>query len=111
MKVGNWRLALGIMLAGGYMSGCAQNVPDIDRTSPNKVEKKHFLNDDEWYYRQTMIDTDQVANAGGGYPSKHTRAICRASGGASLKMRSSRGRRSNPPRACTTVSSRKKDGA
>jgi hypothetical protein len=65
MKVGNWRLALGIALAGAYLGGCAQNAPDIDRTQPDKVEKKNFLNDDEWYYRQTMIDTDQVANAGG----------------------------------------------
>lgn len=78
MKVGNWHLALVVALSGGYLSGCAQDVPDIDRTQPDKVEKSHFLNDDEWYYRQTMVDTDQVANIGGmgafeGYEGQLTR--------------------------------------
>ena len=64
MKGLNWRLALGVAIAGGYLSGCAQDVPDIDRTGPNKVEKEHFLNDDEWYFRQTVIDTDTIASTG-----------------------------------------------
>ena len=64
MKVGNWRLALGIALVGGYLGGCAQNVPDIDRTQPDKVQKSHFLNDDEWYYRQTIVETDQMGSGG-----------------------------------------------
>ena len=65
MKLGNWRLALGLALIGGYLGGCAQNVPDLDRTQPDKVEKQHFLNDDEWYYRQTIVDTDQIGSSGG----------------------------------------------
>lgn len=65
MKLASWRLALLTMVAGGYLSACAQNVPDIDRTGPDKVDKAHFLNDDEWYYRQTIIDTDQVGSSGG----------------------------------------------
>jgi Met-zincin len=34
--------------------GCAQRVPDLDRTQPNKLQKSVF--DGEWYYRQTVAD-------------------------------------------------------
>jgi hypothetical protein len=33
---------------------CAQRVPDLDRSQPNKIQKSIF--DGEWYYRQTVID-------------------------------------------------------
>ena len=35
-------------------AGCAQRVPDLDRTQPNKIQKTVF--DGEWYYRQTVVD-------------------------------------------------------
>lgn len=55
----NWRLTLGLAFAAIYFSAsCAQDVGDIDRTRPNKIEKAIFQNDDEWYYRQTVVDTD-----------------------------------------------------
>ena len=47
-------LATITLLAGG----CAQDVGDIDRTQPNKVEKSIFEDNDEWYYTQTVVDTD-----------------------------------------------------
>jgi hypothetical protein len=67
MKVGNWHLAFGVAVAAMYLSGCAQDVPDIDRTQANKVKKALFQDDDEWYYQQTIVDTDNVGSAGGGY--------------------------------------------
>ena len=67
MKVANWRWVFGLAVAGSFLGACAQDVPDIDRTSPNKIEKELFQNDDEWYFRQTIVDTDEVASAGGGY--------------------------------------------
>ncbi len=54
-----WRLTLGLALATTYFgAGCANDVGDIDRTNPNKIEKALFQNDDEWYFRQTVVDTD-----------------------------------------------------
>ena len=41
-----------------FGSGCAQDVPDIDRTQPNKIKKDLFLKDQEWYFRQTVTNTD-----------------------------------------------------
>jgi len=38
-------------------AGCAQDVGDIDRTQPNKVEKSIFQGDSEWYFEQTVVDT------------------------------------------------------
>ncbi|MFB6351127.1 MAG: hypothetical protein ABEK29_04985 [Bradymonadaceae bacterium] len=49
-------LALGLLLAVGV--GCAQDVGDIDRTQPDKIKKKKFQNNDEWYFQQTVVDTD-----------------------------------------------------
>ena len=57
MKAGYWRLALGLVLTSTVF-GCAQDVDDIDRTQPNKLEKALFDNNDEWYFRQTVVDTD-----------------------------------------------------
>ncbi len=36
------------------LSACAQNVGDIDRTQPNKINKSALTG--EWYYRPTVID-------------------------------------------------------
>jgi hypothetical protein len=43
-------------------AGCAQDVGDVDRTQPDKLKKSIFQSDDEWYYRQTIIDTDTAGS-------------------------------------------------
>ncbi|MGM0557363.1 MAG: hypothetical protein ACQEVA_13350 [Myxococcota bacterium] len=55
-----WRLAMGLLIAAtlGFGAGCAEDVGDIDRTQPDKIQKSLFQDNDEWYYRQTVIDTD-----------------------------------------------------
>ncbi len=59
-----WRLTLCLALATTYFAaGCASDVGDIDRTQPNKLEKALFQNDDEWYFRQTIVDTDIQGSA------------------------------------------------
>ena len=45
------RMRLSLVLV---LSACAQRVPDLDRTQPNKLQKSVF--DGEWYYRQTVVD-------------------------------------------------------
>jgi hypothetical protein len=57
---GTWRAitAAGLLATALFGSGCAQDVGDIDRSQPNKVKKELFLQDDEWYFRQTISDTD-----------------------------------------------------
>jgi hypothetical protein len=60
-RIGGWHMIASLMLAmlvAGLGAGCAQDIGDIDRTQPNKIKKELFLNDDVWYYRQTVIDTD-----------------------------------------------------
>ncbi|QDG49944.1 hypothetical protein FIV42_04075 [Persicimonas caeni] len=60
-RIGGWSMAASLVAAacvGTLGAGCAQDVGDIDRTQPDKLEKKMFQTDDEWYYRQTVIDTD-----------------------------------------------------
>lgn len=55
----NWRIAFGAILlfiSAGVL-GCAQDVGDIDRTQPEKIDKEIFLGDDEWYMQNTIIDT------------------------------------------------------
>ncbi|MEZ4459683.1 MAG: zinc-dependent metalloprotease [bacterium] len=65
MKVGNWRWALGMVAVSTVLgAGCAQEVGDIDRTNPDKLEKSLFDNDDEWYFRQTVVDTDFQGSMG-----------------------------------------------
>lgn len=36
-------------------TGCAQSVGDIDRTQPDLVDKKHFM-EGQWFIRETVID-------------------------------------------------------
>jgi hypothetical protein len=60
-RIGGWSLAISLLVAAFVASlgtGCAQDVGDVDRTQPGKIEKAQFQTDDEWYYRQTIIDTD-----------------------------------------------------
>ena len=54
-----WRLtaAMALMITTGMLWGCAQEVGDIDRTQPDKIEKALFQTDDEWYLQQTIVDT------------------------------------------------------
>ncbi len=55
-------LALIPLVSLFWMMGCAQDLPDINRTQPRGVEKLKFraTNDDgslrEWYFRQTVIE-------------------------------------------------------
>jgi hypothetical protein len=57
---GLWRrmTALALTASVAVVAGCAQDVGDIDRTSPEKVQKALFENDDEWYHRQVVVQTD-----------------------------------------------------
>lgn len=52
------RAAVALALSAGMLTaaGCAQQVGDIDRTQPNKIEKKIFEDGEEWYFRQTVAD-------------------------------------------------------
>ena len=61
-KVGTIGAALSAIAFFGV--GCAQEVGDIDRTQPDKLEKALFDSNDEWYYRQTVVDTDDTAAGG-----------------------------------------------
>jgi len=49
---------LAVALLGAVGMGCAQDVGDIDRTQPDKVKKSLFEDSGEWYYNQTVSDTD-----------------------------------------------------
>jgi hypothetical protein len=49
-------LALAALILLG--AGCAQDVGDIDRTQPDKIDKEIFEDNDEWYMTQTVTDTD-----------------------------------------------------
>ena len=55
----NWIVATLIAgLLAAVSVGCAQDVGDIDRTQPDKIKKSLFKDSDEWYYVQTVTDTD-----------------------------------------------------
>ena len=55
----NWIVAtLVAVLLAAVSVGCAQDVGDIDRTQPDKIKKSLFKDNDEWYYVQTVTDTD-----------------------------------------------------
>ena len=56
-----WRALLCASIASMslFAFGCAQTVDDIDRTQPNKISKSIFETQKEWYFRQTIVDTDQ----------------------------------------------------
>ena len=49
--------AIALLAALGAVWGCAQDVEDIDRTQPDKLERTLFETDDEWYLQQTIVDT------------------------------------------------------
>lgn len=58
-----WMTGLFLVLVVACLSaGCAQDLPDIDRTQPNAIDKSIFrkTNEDgslrEWYFRQTVIE-------------------------------------------------------
>ncbi len=55
-----WHLAVvtTMLVALSMTVGCAQEVGDLDRTQPELLEKEQFLTDHEWYYQQTVVDTD-----------------------------------------------------
>ncbi len=64
-----WRLSasLALLVAVGLTWGCAQEVGDIDRTQPELLNKDLFETDDEWYFSQTIIDTEmEGGNIGDG---------------------------------------------
>ncbi|MFN7145901.1 MAG: hypothetical protein ACK4YP_19145, partial [Myxococcota bacterium] len=50
-----WTLLLGL----SFLSGCADDVGDIDRTQANRVKKSLFRG--EWIYRATIIDVPPTA--------------------------------------------------
>ncbi|MFP4596616.1 MAG: zinc-dependent metalloprotease [Persicimonas sp.] len=60
-NIGGWPKAVclfvSVITCAALASGCAQDVEDIDRTQADKIEKDLFENDDEWYFRQTVVDT------------------------------------------------------
>ena len=60
MRVKKWHKGLiaAVTSASLFGVGCAQDVGDIDRTQPDKVQKALFETGDEWYYMQTVVDTD-----------------------------------------------------
>ncbi|RVU44939.1 hypothetical protein EA187_10430 [Lujinxingia sediminis] len=55
-----WQAMAGAVVAVALSSavGCVEQVGDINRVQPNVVEKALFQNDDEWYMRQVVTDTD-----------------------------------------------------
>lgn len=52
-----------VMLGGATMAltGCAQQVGDIDRTQPNKIEKSIFTDGSDWYVRSTVVEVPGTA--------------------------------------------------
>lgn len=65
---GSWRLAFAAaLLSTAGLTGCAADVGDVDRTQPDQVDKALFQTDDEWYFRQTVVDTDFQGSSGNAY--------------------------------------------
>lgn len=61
----NWKWAFGMAAISALLgTSCAQDVGDIDRTNPDALEKSTFEGDDEWYFRQTVVDTDFQGSLG-----------------------------------------------
>src|SRR5690554_652959 len=60
----SWHVMAGAIAAVALSSavGCVEQVGDINRVQPNAVEKALFENDDEWYMRQTVTDTDMAGS-------------------------------------------------
>src|SRR5690606_5414629 len=47
------------------LAACVQQVGDTDRTQPDAVERSIFQGDDEWYYRQPVVEAEHGERAGG----------------------------------------------
>jgi hypothetical protein len=45
-----------LVLSLAMVTGCAEQVSDIDRTQPNAIKKSDLSPDDEWYYQRTVVD-------------------------------------------------------
>ncbi|QED29719.1 hypothetical protein FRD01_21250 [Microvenator marinus] len=61
----NWKWAFGMAAISALLgTSCAQDVGDIDRTNPDALEKSTFEGNDEWYFRQTVVDTDFQGSLG-----------------------------------------------
>lgn len=61
----NWKWAFGMAAISALLgTSCAQDVGDIDRTKPDALEKSTFEGNDEWYFRQTVVDTDFQGSLG-----------------------------------------------
>ncbi len=60
MSQPTWQALTGasLLIATLLTVGCAQDVGDINRVQPNAIEKETFLQNNEWYYRQTIVDSD-----------------------------------------------------
>ena len=63
--------ALGVALMMGLaLSGCAQEVGDIDRTQPNKLKKSDL--DGTWYMFQKIVDVPATAGFSAGFEGMMT---------------------------------------
>lgn len=56
-----WTPTIPLLVIAGLLGACAQQVGDIDRTQPNRIEKSAL--DGEWYYRQTVVDVNGSATS------------------------------------------------
>ena len=56
----SWSFFALVALAA-FVGACAQDVGDIDRTQPNKLEKSWF--EGEWYMLHTVVDVNATAVA------------------------------------------------
>ena len=59
MKMRSLIAAASVAVVASTWVGCAQQIGDIDRTSPNKLEKDAL--DGEWYMIQTVVNTNGSA--------------------------------------------------
>ncbi len=62
MRISRWLLPV-LAVVAGLAAGCAQQVGDIDRTSPYALSKADFT-DGEWYIRQTFVEVPPASFAG-----------------------------------------------
>lgn len=59
MKMGQRAVLWIVLLAGLWMAGCAQQVGDIDRTQPDKINKQQL--EGQWYVRHTLVEVPPSA--------------------------------------------------
>jgi len=59
MRTHRFALVAAAAALGALLGGCAQQVGDIDRTQPNRIEKTAF--EGEWYMLQTVVDVNATA--------------------------------------------------